>query len=260
MDVQLNIFDATMRLGRSRDHILGAPVSAEGLLQVMDNVGIAHGLVWHADAQHYDTHKGNQQLIVEIAEHSRLHPCWILMPHETGEVPHPTAIVNSMIKTGVKAARVFPRDHLFKFRIWNIKPILESLTAVHIPLFVDFGVKGWSDEYYDWEGLLEIGVTYPDLPIIITNVNISSNRRLIPLMQQIPNLFVETSYYTVHRGIELLVSTVGPERIVFGSGLPNRAPGPALSALTYSNISEKHKQLIASGNLKRLLQLDGENF
>lgn len=253
METSLRLFDASMRLGRARDHIIGAPVTASDMVAEMDDVGIAEALVWHADAQHYDSQVGNQQLLVEIAENPRLHPCWVFMPHETGEVQHPSTVVDMMLQAHVNAARIFPYEHLFMLRLWNIATLLDSLAAYQIPLFIDFGIKGWGDEYYDWDGLYEIGKAYPDLPLILTCINIGSDRRLIPMMKHLPNLYVETSYYTVHRGIELLVSIVGAERVLIGTGLPQRAPGPALTALSYSIITNKQKMLIAGDNLRRLL-------
>ena len=80
-----------------------------------------------------------------------------------------------------------------------------------------------------------------------------SNRRLFPLLEQYPNLYIETSYYVVHRGIELICRHFGAERLLFGTGLPQRAPGPAITALSYSQISDQERALIASGNLRRLL-------
>jgi predicted TIM-barrel fold metal-dependent hydrolase len=175
------------------------------------------------------------------------------MPHETGEVLHPQNTVGAMLETGVKAARIFPSQHLYKLRVWNLKPLLDALAGHAVPLFVDFGIKSWGDTSIDWDGLYEVGRTYPVLPIILTSINIGSNRQLIPLMYQLPNLYVETSYYTVHRGIELLDTTVGFDRILFGSGLPLRAPGPALTALNYSLIDDYKKKLVAGDNLRRLL-------
>jgi hypothetical protein len=259
MHTSLQIFDATMRIGKARDHIPGSPYDAPSLLQVMDRNGINEALVWHADSQHYDALKGNEQLLEDIQDYPSLHPCWVFLPHEPCEMPPPSIVVNRMLTSGVKAARIFPREHLFLLRLWNIAPLLESLEMHKIPLFVDYGVKGWGDAYYDWDGLYQIGTAFPDLPIILTCVNIGSNRTLIPLMQHLPNLYVETSYYTVHRGIELLVSKLGAERILFGTGLPQRAPGPALTALAYCLISEGQRQLVAGDNLRRLLhQVKGD--
>jgi hypothetical protein len=75
MESALNIFDAGIRLGRSQDHITGAPETAEALVNVLAEVGISDGLVWHADAQFYDTQEGNQILLDDIAGYPCLHPC-----------------------------------------------------------------------------------------------------------------------------------------------------------------------------------------
>jgi hypothetical protein len=253
MGTSLHLFDASVRLGRARDHIEGAPVSAEEMLLEMDEMGISEALVWHADAQYFNPHLGNHQLMVDVAEFPRLQPCWVFIPHETSEMPHPSAVLDEMCKAHIKAARIFPKEHVFLLREWSIADLAENLSAHRIPLFVDFSVKSWGNEYYDWDGLYEIGCAFPDLPLIITSNNIGSNRRLVPLMKRLPNLYVETSYYSVHRGIEFLASEVGADRILFGTGLPFRAAGPALTALTYSMISEEEKQLVAGDNLRRLL-------
>jgi predicted TIM-barrel fold metal-dependent hydrolase len=67
------------------------------------------------------------------------------------------------------------------------------------------------------------------------------------------HLYVETSYYTVHRGIEKLCGTFGPERVLFGTGMPRRDPGAAITALAYSLIDDEARALVAGGNLRRLL-------
>ena len=54
-------------------------------------------------------------------------------------------------------------------------------------------------------------------------------------------------------GIEDVCAKFGAERILFGSSLPYGAGSAAVSMITYANISEEEKELIASGNLERLL-------
>lgn len=254
MAQSMRIFDASARIGPARDHIPGAPRTAGELLRVMDDVGISDALVWHADAQHYDSEAGNTELLDELSDTARLYPCWVFLPHETGECPPPATYIRTFLDAGVRAARLFPYEHLFSFRLWNIGALCKILAFHRIPVFVDFGIHSWGDKTIDWNGLFDVGKAYPHLPIIITKINIGSDRHLLPLMQQLPNLYVETSYYTVHRGIELIVSKVGPQRILFGTGLPLRAPGPALTALQYSLINDKDKGLVAGDNLRRLIE------
>ena len=157
----------------------------------------------------------------------------------------------------MRAARVFPRAFRFAFRLWNLGELAAALSDHHIPLWVDFGHDGWSEETIDYDGLHEVCGAFPMLPVVLARPNTGTDRRVYALMAQHPNLYVETSYYTVHRGIELLCETFGPERVLFGTGLPHRAAGPAVTALAYSLIDDAARALVAGGNLARLLDLAG---
>jgi predicted TIM-barrel fold metal-dependent hydrolase len=114
-------------------------------------------------------------------------------------------------------------------------------------------MRSWTDEFVDWEGLLEVCVAFPELPVVLVRPNIEGNRRLFALMGRCPNLRIETSYYTVHRGIELVTRNFGAERLLFGTDFPVRAPGPAITALAYSLIDDADRARIAGGNLRALL-------
>ena len=251
-------YDAECRLGVAKLHKPGAPSTAESLVAVLAANGIARALVYHADAVGYDPVEGNQRLLEDIAGCPALEPCWVLLPHHTGEFPPPDIVLAQMLAKGVRAARVFPHDFRFAFQLWNLSELLSALAVHRIPLWVDFGHDGWSEESIDYEGLHEICGVFPALPVVLVRPNIGSDRRVYALMAQHPNLYVETSYYTVHRGLELLCDAFGPERVLFGTGLPRRAPGPAVTALAYSLIDDAARALVAGGNLARLLDLAEE--
>jgi hypothetical protein len=248
-------FDAECRLGVAKLHKPGAPSTVEALVTELASNGIARALVYHADAVGYDPVEGNRRLLDEIAGHTELEPCWVLLPHHTGEFPPPEIVLAQMLAKGVRAARVFPRTFRFAFRLWNLGELLSALADRRIPLWVDFGHDGWSEESIDFEGLHEVCGAFPALPVVLVKPNIGTDRRVYALMAQHPNLHVETSYYTVHRGIERLCETFGPRRVLFGTGLPHRAAGPAITALAYSLIDDTARALLAGGNLVRLLDL-----
>lgn len=69
-----------------------------------------------------------------------------------------------------------------------------------------------------------------------------------------PNIFVETSGFDPTSGfVEMAVRELGAERIVFGSHLPGRSIGTEFSKILGAAISDREKELIFSGNLRRLL-------
>lgn len=245
--------DAECRVGRGRLRQPGAPAMVGELAAMLDELGLAGALVYHADAALYDPVEGNRRLLAEIADCPALMPCWVVLPHDTGEVPPPGELVGAMMDAGVRAARIFPQDFGLAFWLWQLAPLLELLAAHRLPLWVDFGHQGWGEAAIDFDGLHEVCGAFPDLPLVLVRPNIGTDRRLYPLLRRHANLYVETSYYTIHRGIEQLCATFGPERVLFGTGMPYRDPGPAITALAYSLIDDVARALVAGGNLRRLL-------
>ena len=69
--------------------------------------------------------------------------------------------------------------------------------------------------------------TYPRLPIVILRLNFQLTRVAVALLQSCPNLYADLSYHDVFLGIELLCREVGPERLLFGTGLPIGGRGAA---------------------------------
>jgi hypothetical protein len=249
----LKFFDATCMLGRWAAGVEQTPATASELAAEMAYYDLSEALVYHSVAMMYNPRLGNQRLMSDLAGSPNLHPCWVLMPHQTGEVDPPEQVVAAMLAQGVHAALLLPRSYRFFLRRWNIGPLLARLAEHRIPLFVDFGQRHWDGELVDWDGIEEVCVAYPALPVVLVRADLNSNRRLFPLMERLPNLHIETSYYVVHRGIELLCRAFGAHRVLFGSGLPFRDPGPAITALMYSQISEPERALVGGGNLRRLL-------
>jgi hypothetical protein len=249
-----DLVDASCLLGRAAVRQPGAPTTAEELVATLRAFGIGEALVYHAAAAEYSPRVGNERLLADVAGRPELHPCWVLGPHQTGELPPPAETVPAMLRAGVRAVRLFPHDHRYRFRPWNIGPLLECLAAHRVPVCVDFGMIGWSEELVDWEGLIEVCAAFPDLPVILARASIGSNRRLFPAIERCPNLLIETSYYAVHRGIELVATIFGADRLLFGTGYPLRAPGPAIAALAYALVSETDRARIGGGNLRALLE------
>lgn len=69
-----------------------------------------------------------------------------------------------------------------------------------------------------------------------------------------PNISIETSGFDPTSGVvEMAVRELGVERVLFGSHLPGRSMGTELSKVLGAAISDHEKELIFSGNLRRLL-------
>jgi predicted TIM-barrel fold metal-dependent hydrolase len=173
-------------------------------------------------------------------------------------MPQPAELVAQMRTHQVRAARIFPRL-IGPLRELPFGELFAALAEQRIPLIVDYELAHYSSQLglIDWDGLQWALGTHPDLPIILPRIGLALDRLLLPLMARYPNLYVETSYYNGHGGLKRLSDAVGPERLLFGTGMPAYAPGPAITLLTYSGLDEHAKRVIGGANLARLLGVEG---
>jgi len=111
----------------------------------------------------------------------------------------------------------------------------------------------------DWAGLEWMLRTFPDLPVILPRLGQAVDRLLLALMPRYANLYLEISYYVGHGALTRLVRLVGAEQLLFGTGMPVYAPGPAITLLTYSGLDATAQQLIGRDNLRRLVSWQGSN-
>lgn len=252
----ISFLDSNCVIGRRSIRRSGHPGEAEtyllqDLLTEMDYTGIGDALVYHSLAKEYVPMLGNRKLMDEISGNDRLHPCWVLMPSNTGEMPPPEALVGEMQELGVKAARLFPSQHSYSLSDWCSGELLKELEKHSIVVIMEIDQIGW-------DGLHGLCSRYPELPLIITNLSYRINRYLYPLMEKFENLYVETSGYHMHKGIESLCQRFGAERLIFGTRMPYFIPGPGVSMINYSLVNDEQKEKIAGGNLRRLLGLERE--
>ncbi len=244
----LNFFDSNCMIGRVQCPQPGSFHTADHLISEMEFVGIGEALVFHSLAREYHPIAGNQMLMEEIAPHRGLYPMWVLLPEATSEMPEPDAIISEMKQKDVRAAAMFPKDHRFFFDQRTCGSILNALEGDKIPLFLNL-------DQVDITGLGEICEKHPGLPIIITEADWRFNRKLYPILRDFPNLYLETGRFQAYQGIEEFSEKFGPNRLIFGTHLPYASPGAAITMVTHADIDEKYKEMIAAGNLRRLLGL-----
>jgi hypothetical protein len=251
---QLSFFDCNTHIGRQRKSSPLAFHTVEGLLAEMGYLGIDEAVVYHV--------AGNGRLMDDIKTHERLHGCWVYPLHHYPDMPEPLKVVEDMLSQGVKAARLLPPYyHAHLVADWACGKLFSAFEAYRVPvLLTDSDLGKFPDETrpgYSAQNIYDICQRSPRMPLVIMRLNFSAINVIYPLMNQCPNLSLEISYYTPHRGVERLVEDFGPERILFGTGMPYNGPGVALGLVRYSEITDEARALIASGNLRRLMEAVG---
>ena len=244
----MHLFDCECSIGKLKVPQPGSFSSASELVAEMDYLGINEALVYHSLAKEHNVAFGNALLCESIGGIHRLHGCWILQPHFTGELPAPEIVATEMLEKGIRAARLFPGDNGQRFSLsdWSCGQLFEVLAEHRIPLFID-------KDLIEWDRIVSICKTYPALPLVITEVWCKETRYLYPLFEQFPNFHISLSRFIGHQCLEDVCRRFGSGGLLFGSKMPVFTPGPVIAMLTYAEISEKEQADIASDNLRRLL-------
>lgn len=104
---------------------------------------------------------------------------------------------------------------------------------------------------------MRIGRIGRDITVILAHSGISYAvaRKHAALVLARENVVLEITYTSTTRGmIEFLVDLVGADKVLYGSDMPMRDPGPQLGWVCYADISLEEKKKILGGNICRLLQ------
>jgi predicted TIM-barrel fold metal-dependent hydrolase len=174
-------------------------------------------------------------------------PCVTLLPPDTAELPPPDEHLPALIRQGVRGARLYPKSHNFSLAEWCAGGLLAAMERHRLPLSIDLAETSWDD-------LHGVCAAHFELPVIVTRVNYRHERVLYPLFRHHPRLHVEISYFQGHRGIEEVVDRFGPERLLFGSGLPFYTPGAPVVMVVRADVGDAARQAIAGGTLRRLME------
>jgi predicted TIM-barrel fold metal-dependent hydrolase len=220
----------------------------EDLVGAMARYGIGNALVYHSLAREYNPQLGNGEVLKETGQEPALFPAWVVLPHHTGEFPEPKKLVAMMKAANVRAARMFPAEWEQQFSLaeWNCGALFSTLEEHRVPLFIGL-------DQVDWRSIQELLSRHPALDVVLTDVSYRIDRNVYALLDRHARLSIETIGYKVHRGIEEICRRFGAERLVFGSGMPVYSGAAAVTMIRYARISDTEKQMIAHGNLERML-------
>lgn len=245
----LHYFDCNCMVGPRPMKHPNARWSTEHLLEDLDSAEIAGALVTHASAYYYDPGYGNARLEDVVGKASgRLFGAWCILPlgqpdwYSDGD-----EMVQVMETADVHAVRLAPGG--FSLHQDMMGPTFDVLQDHEILTMLAVGWAG-GDIFGFFHNLL---TRYPRLPLLLTDAAWHQQRHVHRLMDLHENLHLEFSSYQINRGWEQYVDHFGDERLLFGTGLMDKAAGAARCFLDYAQIPEASRERIAGGNLKRLL-------
>jgi predicted TIM-barrel fold metal-dependent hydrolase len=231
--------------------------TAPALLRLMDDKAIDRAVVSSASAITYrNTQSGNEELAAEVKPHGdRLIPFAVINPSYAGWEDDLKVCRDEM---GMKGVRLYPRWHNYSLSSASCLDLVHASAergmVVSIPIRVeDPRQRSWL-------------VDVPDVPLaeIASLVCACPNARFILLNGQQyvssplgkrdsglpPNYLIEISRIDPLLANEFgqLLTNLGADRLVFGTGMPFNDPDPALLKMDLLDAAKDDKEKILGRN------------
>jgi len=221
------------------------------LLSLMDSYGIDIALVHGATADAADIEAGNTGLFAVVAESRRLFASPTVDAREVDE-NH----LAELRESGARAVRIHPRKHAYGADARSLARLMNALSALRLPLFIDFDTVHWSEYEVDYTALADLCTAWPDVPIVLARRSLADVAGLYEAWDRVDNLYAEMSYYCVADGLRHAAERGWAGRFLFGSGLPVYEGLCPICSLGWAGIGDLDRGRIASGSAADLLGLD----
>jgi predicted TIM-barrel fold metal-dependent hydrolase len=238
--------------------------TASGLLQLMDRKHIDLALVSSASSITYrNAHSGNEEVADEIRTYrDRLIGCAVLNPAYAGWRDD---LKICREQFGMKAVRLYPRWHNYKLSDPQCLELVHAAAAnrmvISIPIRVeDRRQQSWLVDIPDvnHEEIATLVKHVPDARFMLHNGSGFLRSSLGLRDSRLPpNYVIDISLLTVELANEAgrLLSTLGDDRVVFGTGMPFHYPDAALAKMDLLDVSEAVKQKIRHTTAAALLNI-----
>jgi predicted TIM-barrel fold metal-dependent hydrolase len=218
------------------------------LIAEMDRVGIATALVRHDVAVRHDPERGNA-LAVEASSGSggRLAPLGVVAPLESDA----GRVVRSAAHAGV-------RGFWLGSAVWRGSPstpsaaldaLLGAVARTGRPLLVP--VETWGDATAIGERTAGLGIA-----VVLVGAHYDHIADDLAAAERFPHLVLETSRLAHFDAVRIAVARIGADRLLLGTGSPDRPPSAPVGAVVAADIPHAAKQAILGGNAARLFGLE----
>jgi len=220
-------------------------LDAAALLHEMDRAGVAEALCAHFCALRYHARTGNAALEELCRKEPRLHPVAIINPAPYRGVAEEIA---RCAQEGFVGFRFVPHAQGWSLEGELFHAALEAIVATGLPLAVELSASG------DATRLARI-VEGLGAPVILANITYSTLGEAVMVLKHHANLYLEAHRLVTPGVVELLVSELGAERLLFASGAPFWEIIPTLSMIREADLPEEAKCAILGGNACQLFKL-----
>jgi hypothetical protein len=187
------------------------------------------------------------------------------------------------VSHGAKGVKLHPGVFYFFPADQKLWPVYQKCQELGLPILADsapwpgFHISnGWriqipekKIQYGEPDNFAKVLENFPKLTLILAHLGSAWWDERVELALKYPNVYFDTAQgflspdqipYNPHRGLAeedavRIIRKIGVERVLFGSDAPAHDRLPQLEQLLRLPLGDQEKQLILSGNAKRILHL-----
>jgi hypothetical protein len=232
------------------------------LLELMDRAGINQAVVSSASAITYrNVQAGNEEVAAEVRAHrDRLLPFAVINPRYAGWRDD---LARCHEELGMGGLRLYPNWHAYHLADPCCLALVQQAGERH--MVVSIAVRAEDPRQRHWlvdvpdvdlDEIAALVQRFPSTQFLVVNGANFVRSRLGRRDNGLPaNYHLEFSRLSalLHNEIGTLLGQLGPDRLLFGTGMPFTYPDPALLKLQVLAASETIKEQLAWKNAERLL-------
>jgi predicted TIM-barrel fold metal-dependent hydrolase len=248
MTSPLSLCDVNASYGKSATGQADFPTLANRLRE-MNRLGIGRALVWNIEAAQHHSLSCNRTLIDAIRRtpgaRGRIVPALVvagIIKYERDGI----ATLRRQMEEGQTRALRFVAS-IGQHNLCQLEPVIRSVSDRR-PFVI------LRHDAVSIEDILEFTRLLPETPVILTEAMWPPHIKVLDLMRRRPNILIDNSWLHTYGALDLGVKHFGASRFVFGTG-PACHNGAPIAAVARAGISPAQRELIAHGNLDRLLGL-----
>ena len=228
--------------------------TVDELVEAMQANGIDKAVLFTVEGfSSYTTREFNDRVAAAAARFPDiLYPWAAVTPHEGNGKDAAIELRRAVTELGMGGLKLQPFIHRFAHSYPEVDVLMEEVVRLGIPVLIHVGTAPWATPLQ----FAHLARRYPTATVILAH---AGGKELWPdallAARELDNLWLETSRAPLN-GLQKMVDTLGPERIVFGSNTFVPA------TITYSlrevealRLSDEARELILGGNMARLMGL-----
>jgi predicted TIM-barrel fold metal-dependent hydrolase len=192
-----------------------------------------------------DFRSGNSATLAACSDNPGLLPTATINPQKCFDIPN---TIDEIVQKGFKLLRVFPEIQDWEPDYAPFITLVRALKNKPLPLMVDVSKPGVASRIMKT-------CENSNVTVILSGVDETCLAEAVTLMQENPNLYMETSHLLGEGVIAHVARLTDDSKLLFGTGSPANPVLSSLTAIEIADITDSARSNILAGNARRLLNL-----